>query len=49
MNKIDCIRLRRGTICRLDMKPCKDNCPLQKTKEEYLNSIKNDREDIRKS
>ena len=28
-----CIRLKRG-VCRLDMKPCRENCPLRKTKEE---------------
>ena len=30
----DCIRLRRGNLCRLDLKPCTKNCPLRKTKEE---------------
>ena len=29
----DCVRLKRG-VCRLDLKPCKENCPLRKTKEE---------------
>lgn len=29
----DCIRLKRG-VCRLDMKPCRESCPLRKTKEE---------------
>ena len=29
----DCIRLKRG-LCRLDLKPCKEDCPLRKTKEE---------------
>ena len=28
-----CIRLKRG-LCRLDLKPCKENCPLKKTKDE---------------
>ena len=39
----DCIRLRRGYLCRLDLKPCKDKCPLRKTKEElekYINENK---------
>lgn len=31
---MDCIRLRKGNLCRLDMKPCKEKCPLKKTKEE---------------
>ena len=30
----DCIRLRKNNLCRLDLKPCKENCPLKKTKEE---------------
>ena len=34
----DCIRLRRGHLCRLDLKPCKDNCPLRKTRQEVNNS-----------
>ena len=34
----DCIRLRKNTLCRLDLKPCKEKCPLRKTKEEYENS-----------
>ena len=29
----NCIRLKRG-VCRLDMKPCRENCPLHKTREE---------------
>lgn len=29
----DCIRLKRG-VCRLDLKPCRESCPLRKTKEE---------------
>ena len=29
----DCIRLKRG-VCRMDMKPCRERCPLKKTKEE---------------
>lgn len=28
-----CIRLKRG-VCRLDMKPCRESCPLHKTREE---------------
>ena len=28
-----CIRLKRG-VCRLDMKPCRESCPLKKTREE---------------
>lgn len=34
MNTTDCIRLRKGNLCRLDLKPCKEKCPLRKTKEE---------------
>lgn len=30
---MDCIRLRRN-LCRLDLKPCKEKCPLRKTKDE---------------
>lgn len=29
-----CIRLRKNNLCRLDLKQCKENCPLYKTKEE---------------
>ena len=29
-----CIRLRKNNLCRLDLKQCKENCPLRKTKEE---------------
>lgn len=29
---MDCVRLKRG-LCRLDLKPCKENCPLRKTEE----------------
>lgn len=29
----DCIRLKRG-VCRIDLKPCRKNCPLKKTREE---------------
>lgn len=32
---MDCIRLRKNNLCRLDMKPCQEKCPLRKTKEEY--------------
>ena len=38
---MDCIRLKRG-VCRLDLKPCKENCPLRETKEEqrlYLEEV----------
>lgn len=38
-----CIRLRKNNLCRLDLKPCKENCPLRKTKEEqllYLDEVK---------
>ena len=37
-----CIRLRKNNLCRLDLKPCKENCPLRKTKEEqrlYLEEV----------
>lgn len=30
----DCVRLRKNNLCRLDLKPCKEHCPLRKTKEE---------------
>lgn len=36
---IDCIRLRKNNLCRLDMKPCKENCPLRKTKEEMTQEL----------
>lgn len=29
----DCIRLKRG-VCRIDLKPCRERCPLRKTREE---------------
>lgn len=29
-----CIRLRKNNLCRLDLKPCREDCPLRKTKEE---------------
>ena len=34
MSTTNCIRLRKNNLCRLDLKPCKENCPLKKTKEE---------------
>ena len=34
MSTTDCIRLRRNNLCRLDLKPCKENCPLRKVVEE---------------
>lgn len=39
----DCIRLKRG-VCRIDLKQCRKNCPLRKTKieqalYEFENSI----------
>lgn len=37
----DCVRLKRG-VCRLDLKPCKENCSLRKTREEqrlYLEEV----------
>lgn len=34
MNTTDCIRLRKNNLYRLDMKPCKEKCPLRKTKDE---------------
>lgn len=34
MSTINCIRLRRNNLCRLDLKTCRENCPLRKTKEE---------------
>ena len=39
----DCIRLRRNNLCRLDLKLCKENCPLKKTKDEqqlYLDEVR---------
>lgn len=30
----NCIRLRKNNLCRLDLKRCKENCPLRKTREE---------------
>ncbi len=42
---MDCIRLKRG-VCRLDLKPCKENCPLRKTKEEqrlYLKEVEDNK------
>ena len=43
---MDCIRLRRNNLCRLDLKPCKENCPLRKTKEEqqlYLEEVEDNK------
>lgn len=42
MSITNCIRLRKNNLCRLDLKPCKENCPLIKTKEEqqlYLEEV----------
>ena len=37
----DCVRLRRDNICRLDLKPCREGCPLRKTQEEIEEHKKN--------
>ena len=37
----DCVRLRRNNLCRLDLKPCGESCPLRKTKEEVEQHKKN--------
>ena len=42
MSTTNCIRLRKNNLCRLDLKPCKGNCSLRKTKEEqrlYLEEV----------
>lgn len=37
-----CIRLRKNDLCRLDLKPCREDCPLRKTTEDqrlYLEEV----------
>ena len=46
MSTTKCIRLRRNDLCRLDLKPCRNNCPLRKTKEEqrlYLEEVEDNK------
>lgn len=42
MSTTNCVQLRKNNLCRLDFKPCREDCPLRKTKEEqqlYLEEV----------
>lgn len=36
-----CVRLRRDNLCRLFLDPCREGCPLRKTREEVEANKKN--------